>query len=327
VPTQREERPALSIVIVNSDGAAYTIGCLEAIYRLPPVEPFEIVLVDNCSAEPCLPLVRERFPHVRLLSAPERQGFAKNNNLGIRHARGEYILLLNNDTEVQPGALQTLLDAARAHPEYAMIGPKLLWPSGRVQHFCAYPLPTVGSYVANYLLTDPGLPLGRLWTRLLEWRAGRRKSGPVEAICGAAAMISRAALEAVGPLDEGYHFYYEDLEWCYRVWQSGRVVAYIAEARIVHFGGRSSSKVRVWAKQNEYHSALRYFRQCRRITPREEQTIWLAAVVGFFFRAVGYLLAEALTGKQSHARATLYVWQWLLRRPTQAARGISGEAG
>lgn len=309
-----DQSPALSIVIVNSDSASYTLDCLDSIARNPPDLSYEIILVDNRSREPCLPLVVARYPHVRTFVAPQRQGFARNHNLGIQHARGAYILLLNNDTLVCPGALQRLLDAAHAHPEYAILGPQLRWPNGRVQHFCAYRLPSLGSYILNHLVTDPGLPVGRVWTRLLEWRVARRRSGSVEGVSGACMLISRRALAELGPLDEGYAFYYEDVEWCRRAWQTGWAVGYVAEAQVVHIGGRSSAQVRVWAKQQEYHSALRYFGQRR---PRQQGIIWAAATVGFFFRSLGYVLAEALTGKTSHARATVYVWHWLLQQRSQ----------
>ncbi len=103
---EQSAAPTLSIVIVNSDGLRDTLTCIESIYRHPPREPFEIVVVDNCSREPAPPAIAERYPAVRAFMAPDRQGFAKNYNQGIRASRGEFVLVLNNDTLVSAGALE-----------------------------------------------------------------------------------------------------------------------------------------------------------------------------------------------------------------------------
>src|SRR4051794_7531292 len=90
--------PVLSIVVVNSNGTQDTLRCLDSIFRWPSSHTFEVILVDNCSRESCLSIVHERYPHVHTFAAPVSQGFAKNYNLGIQQARGQYILVLNNDT-------------------------------------------------------------------------------------------------------------------------------------------------------------------------------------------------------------------------------------
>jgi N-acetylglucosaminyl-diphospho-decaprenol L-rhamnosyltransferase len=304
--------PILSIVLVNHNGTQDTLNCIDSLYQHPPRVSFEVILVDNRSDIPCLPPVQRQYPQVRLFEAPQRQGFARNYNFGMRQARGEYVIILNNDMLIPAGALDKLLQALQSHPEYGMVGAKLLSPTGRVQADCARSLPTPALYLFLQTLGDEGLPLGKLLRQYLSRQTARRRSGPVPCITGACMMLSRETLATVGMLDEGYSFYYEDVEWCHRVQQHGRQVAYIAEAAIIHLGDQSSAKVRIWAKQNEYHGALRYFRQYYQLSPLQEHLLWLATVWNYLLRGLLFLGSEILCGKTGYARSYLYLWHWIL---------------
>ncbi|HWQ12460.1 MAG TPA: glycosyltransferase family 2 protein [Roseiflexaceae bacterium] len=314
-------RPLLSVVVVNSGGAADTMRCLESIERHPPdlalaaragaLPEVEVVLVDNRSRDGCLEMAQRRFPGVVTLEAPERQGFARNYNMGLRAARGAFVLVLNNDTLVHAGALTRLLDAMVNGPSYGMVGPRMVNRSGATQTDCARPLPTPASYVWQQLALDPGMLVGRLWERWIRRAIGRRASGPVACIGGACMLVRREALEQVGPLDEGFVFYYEDVEWCHRMWRSGWEVGYVADAQVTHLGDQSLSKVKVWAKRSEYLSALRYFRQYHRLTPVGAQVIWLVTCASWLLRGVVFLLAEALAGRRGYAREYFYLWRWV----------------
>jgi len=307
-------KPVLSIVIVNSDGLYDTLQCLESIFNNPPDVSFVIVLVDNCSILDNLSIVKIRYPQIRVYSAPQRQGFAKNYNLGIRYTLGEFVIILNNDTIVMRGALNALIAAARQNPSYGMVGPQLISVDGSAQIDCARSLPTPALYVLTCVLLDPGMPTGRLWNTYLRFWVGRRRSGPVPCICGACILITRESLQQVGSLDEGYDFYYEDVEWCHRVQAHGKSVAYVAEAEITHLGDQSLSKVKVWAKQSEYRSALRYFRQYYALTSRQAWMIWFATTLSFLLRGTVFLLKEILSGEIGYARAYFYLWSWVLHQ-------------
>jgi N-acetylglucosaminyl-diphospho-decaprenol L-rhamnosyltransferase len=314
-------RPLLSVVVVNSDGVADTLRCLESIDQYPPDrEPFgwagasiEVVLVDNCSADGCLEAVQRRFPEARLLRAPARQGFAKNYNQGIRAARGEYVLVLNNDTLVHPSALTRLLREIVSHPEYGMVGPRLASEGGAIQIDCARRLPRPLWYGFEQLFLDQALPLGRGWAWWLRRRIGRRASGPVACISGACMLVRRAALEQAGLLDEGFVFYYEDVEWCHRFQRHGWRVGYVADAVVTHLGDRSLSRVKVWAKRSELESAMRYFRSYHGLDRAGERHLRRLTSASWLLRGVVFLLAEAFGGIQGHARAYLLLWHELVR--------------
>ncbi len=306
--------PTLSIVIVNSNGADDTLRCLDSVFRYPPRDAFEVILVDNCSTIPVRPLIAERFPQVRDYSAPAPQGFARNYNLGIRQARGAYVMILNNDTLVHPHALGLVIDALVEHPAYGIVGPRLVSPDGRVQSACARALYTPFSYALILLLLDLGLPTGKWWETFLSRRVAKRLSGPVPSICGACMVVTRAALDKVGPLDEKYDFYFEDMEWCHRVQQAGWQVAYVAEAIVTHYGDQSLSKVKEWAKRSEYRGALRYFRQYHALSLLGARLLWLVTIVSFMLRLTAFKLRELVSHQESYAKAYWDLLRWIIHQ-------------
>jgi GT2 family glycosyltransferase len=313
------QTPTLSIVIVNSDGESDTSDCLASIFLYPPDLAFEVVLVDNCSQDSCLSLVQQRFPQVRTLSAPERQGFAKNYNLGMRQSRGEYVLILNNDMVVHEGALDALLNSIMGNPAYDMVGGKLLSSDGRIQPECVRAFPTLLSYVLGQLVLDPGFPLGRLWRVYSSWSLSSRPSGPVPCISGACMLTTHEILKTVGPLDESYELYGEDIEWCHRLQRHNKTVAYVAEAPMTHYGDRSLSRVRAWAKKCEYQSVIRYLQQYHALTPAQMWFLWVATILNYSLRALAFLVLERFSGKPGHAAAYFQLSRWILgQRPGQA---------
>jgi N-acetylglucosaminyl-diphospho-decaprenol L-rhamnosyltransferase len=306
------ETPVLSIIIVNSDGTEDTLNCLESIDRYPPHVGFEVIVVDNRSRAACLPVVQQRFPRVHTISAPVRQGFAKNYNLGIRQTCGQYVLVLNNDTLIQAGALDVLLEALRSNSDYGMVGPRLQSPNGQLQTVCARPLPTPFSYVLTLLLFDLGLPTGRWLEAYRRRRLQIQTSGPAPCLSGACLLLPRAVIDRIGLLDEGYDFYFEDVEWCHRVQKFGAQTAYVSEASITHLGDQSLSKVKVWAKQSEYRSALRYFRQYYHIGLGRARGVWWATLLAFLLRLGLFKIQALITRRTGYAAeyAQLVRWIW-----------------
>ena len=237
---------------------------------------------------------RDRYPQVRAYSAPARQGFARNYNLGIRLTRGQYVLILNNDTLVQPKTLDTLLDALRDNLHYGVVGPRLLAVNGIIQTVCARPLLSPLRYVSTLLLLDFGLPTGKMYDAYRRRRLRQHPSGPVPCLSGASLLVARGTLDRIGLLDEGYEFYFEDVEWCHRVQKSGQQVAYIAEASLTYLGDQSLSKVKVWAKQSEYRSALVTFRQYYHIGLGRARLVWLATALSFSMRFTLFKVKELI---------------------------------
>ena len=311
---QNDQGLVLSIVIVNTDGTEDTLNCLESICQAPPSAKFELILIDNCSSKPVIPQVQARYPLVRTFNSPERQGFARNYNQGIQEARGEYVMILNNDIIVQSGAFDALLNCMQETPSYGMVGPKLVSLNGQIQSTCARSFVTPGRYVLLQLFLDPGFPMGRLWERFKSWKLSQKKTGVVQCISGACMMTTSEVINSVGMLDEDYDFYFEDIEWCHRFFNHGMQVVYIAEAEITHLGDRSLRKVREWGKRSEFLSALRYFREYHGLTMSMARLIWFSSLVGYIIRAAAFWIKGVFSKEQGYAPEYWRLTKWIINQ-------------
>jgi N-acetylglucosaminyl-diphospho-decaprenol L-rhamnosyltransferase len=228
----------LSILVVNWNAARVLADCLASLPAGAAQLLTETLVVDNASTDGSAALVRERFPAVRLLANTENVGFAAANNQAAQEARGRYLLLLNPDTCVEPGALATLVAFADAHPEAGAIGPRLLNADGTPQRSCWRGFPGLGMALADalYLWKVPGLPVARR----SEYQAAElTQPREVDHLLGAALLIPRALWKQLGGLDASYFLFLEETDWCYRARQQGRTSWYLPTATITHLGQHS----------------------------------------------------------------------------------------
>jgi len=228
----------LSILIVNWNAATVLGDCLASLPAGAGRLTYETLVVDNASSDDSLALVRERFPAVRLLGNAQNVGFAAANNQAAQAAHGRYLLLLNPDTRVQPGALATLVDFAEAHPSAGTLGPRLLNPDGTRQRSCWRGFPGLRMALSDalYLWKLPRLPFAR---RTEYQPAELTQPLEVDHLLGAALLIPRALWAALGGLDASYFLFLEETDWCYRAQQHGRVNLYVPSAEIIHLGQHS----------------------------------------------------------------------------------------
>ncbi len=230
--------PRLSIVIVTYNSREDVDRCLQSILRHRPAVDHEIVVVDNASHDGTAASVRQRWPAVRVLDAGGNIGFAAANNIGIRATLGELVLLLNPDTLVPAGALDTLVAALDARPDAAIAGPRLVDADGRAEL-------SFGRMIS---------PLAELRQKLLVLGHARRLPGisgyveratrvahVVDWVSGACLLVRRADADAVGLLDERYFMYTEDVDFCAAIRARGRRVLFTPAAQITHLRGRSAA--------------------------------------------------------------------------------------
>lgn len=204
-------------------------------------------------------MVRQRFPWVQLLENSANVGFACANNQAIRLATGRYLLLLNSDTEVLPGALPALIDALEAHPQAGAAGPQVLNPDGTLQN-CYGSLPSVASEIAGpYALDFLTKPWGKLGGRVRLAAVAEDACQVVDRVSFACTLIRREALDQVGLLDERYQFYSEDYDWFLRLRNAGWQTIFCPRARIMHHWGASSSQRSEWSLRQLYRSKRLYF--------------------------------------------------------------------
>jgi len=228
----------LSIVIPTHDTRELTLACLGSIFR-SPVAGMEVILVDDASRDATAEAVRELFPAV-LVERRETPGrFTRSANDGLSRAQGEILLLLNSDTEVEPKGLENLLAVFEREPALGIAGALLHYPDGSPQ-WSGGREPSLAWFFA----LASGLPA--LLRRLPFYRRLKPLAAPgpvaVDWVTGAAMALRRPVWEAVGPLDEGFRFYVQDLDFCLRARRAGWGVAVRPELRALHHHGATIGK-------------------------------------------------------------------------------------
>lgn len=251
--------PDLSVIIVNWNVRDLLRRCLHSILANVPGGQLEIIVVDNGSTDGSVEMVRTEFPMVRLIANPDNRGFPAANNQGLEVARGRYVLLLNPDTEVVGDALATMAAFADAHPDVGIVGPQLLNPDGSVQS-SRRRFPTLLTALFESTWLQPYAPR-RLLEHYYVLDRPDDEVQDVDWVTGAALMARREAAEQVGPLDEGFFMYSEELDWCRRFREAGWRVVYLPTARIVHHVGKSSEQVLPARHIHFQTSKVRYFRK------------------------------------------------------------------
>jgi len=258
--------PDLAIVIVSWNVRDLLAACLRSLFS--DIERSELEaqvwIVDSASSDGTPEMVREAFPTVRLVASQENLGFVRGNNLALReissthHPAPKYIWLLNPDTEVQPGATAALLAALGSDPQTGMVGPKLLYPNGSLQH-AAFRFPGLVQLIFDLFPLPARLyetPLnGRYPHRLYE----QAEPFPVDHPLGASMMVKSTVITDVGLMDEGFFMYCEEIDWCWRMRQAHWHIYCVPAARVVHHAGQSSGQVRISSFVNLWTSRARLY--------------------------------------------------------------------
>ena len=243
--------PVLDIIIVNwntRELLARTLACVEATV----CTPYTCWVVDNGSSDGSVAMVRERFPWVELIANQENLGFAAANNQAILEARGRYALLLNSDTEVQPGAIDRLVQYMDANPEVGACGPKLLNADRSLQPSARNFYSTFGSLVENKLIAQ-FWKAPRAQTRFLSYW-DHSFTRPVDWVTGACLLVRMDAVRRVGLLDTAFFMYGEEIDWQMRMQKVGYPVHFVHDAEVVHLGGGSSRNAFQKMRKQEYRS-------------------------------------------------------------------------
>ena len=240
-----EAQPVVISVIIASYNAREVLAdCLDSIYRNPPSEPYEILVVDDASSDGSSEMIQSRFPDVRLRRNEVNRHYTFSNNRALDEARGQYICLLNNDTVVLPEAFDRMLAFLRQHPDAGAVGSKLLNEDGTTQ-WSIKPLPDLGAALFGgrsilYRLF-PNNPASK--KRILHLDREMTEPFTVGYISGAAKLMPRQVVDRVGPLDPRM-FYHVDADYCKRIADAGYKCYYLPTASVIHLnhkGGTTSS--------------------------------------------------------------------------------------
>ena len=233
MPGNSPHRPRLSVVIPSHDTRGLTLQCLESIRAQG--EMVEVLVVDDASADGTAEAVSERHPEARVVRQSQRQGFTRSVNRGLAEAAGEILIALNSDTEVLPGSLAAVVARFDADARVGVVGARLHFPDGRPQW-------SGGAEPSLTWLFALASGLPGLLARLPSWRRLRRPAGTgrqpsVDWVTGAALAMRRRVWETVGPFDEEYRFYAQDLDLCLRARSRGWQVEIVPAFRVLHHHG------------------------------------------------------------------------------------------
>ncbi len=296
------DRPTLAIVSVNYNQTALTAEMLDSLERAGLHTWAEVWVVDNASKVDGSEVLAKAYPWAKTLRSEQNLGFAGGNNLAIRQSSADYVFLLNNDAIVDPGVVEGLLERFRENPKLGALSPVIYdYPQQQARPTIQY---AGASAVSGWT--------GRNETYHRGAAAGAQPSG-LQAVAyahGAAMLVSRAALEAAGYMEEGFFLYYEELDWCDRIRRAGFEIMLDGDRAIWH---RESVSTGVDSAFKIY-----WINRSRILYMRRNKSKVQAGLFGVFY-LIGVLplhgIRHFLAGRKAHARA---LWEAFQDQPDYA---------
>lgn len=221
--------PLVSIISVDYNQPKFTLEFLSSLKGIS-YKNIEVIIVDNGSKEDPSELFLREYPEAKVLVSKVNLGFAGGNNIGIREAKGKYILFLNNDTEVEPGFLEPIVALMESDPNIGMASPKILFPENNILQYA-------GAFAVNPY-TGRGSRRGNMETDKGQYDANIE----TELCHGAAMIVPLEVIRRVGLMPELFFLYYEEIDWCEMIKRAGYKVFYIADSKVFHKESMSVGK-------------------------------------------------------------------------------------
>src|SRR5262245_31795345 len=246
----------LSIIIVSYNARGDLERCLASLQEPAPATPHEIIVVDNASGDGSADAAR-RWP-VRVIDSGSNLGFAAANNIGIRASAGNHLLLLNSDTIAPPGAIDGLMRELRAHPDAAVVGPRLVDADGRAELSFGRMISPLNELRQRRLVRGQARREPEISRRVEDMT--RREQWP-DWVSGACLLVRRLDAEAVGLLDERYFMYAEDVDFCAAIRARGGRILFTPAVEIVHVRGRSAATSPEATRAASRRSRLAFYRK------------------------------------------------------------------
>ena len=289
----------LSIVIVSYNVRELLARCLQSVFSIQNSVfsgskqlNTEVFVVENASQDGSAAMVREKFPSVHLIENAENRGFAAANNQAFAHTRGRYVLMLNPDTEVRAGALETLVQFMDAHPRAGACGGKLVYGDGTLQ-YSAFAFPTLAQIFLDFFPLNWRLTDSRLNGRYpCEWYA-RGAPFQIDHPLGADFLVRCEAAEQVGWLDDQFFIYCEEIDWAMRIRRAGWQIWCVPQAEIVHHEAQSTRQFRDAMFVELWRARKRLFE--KRYSRAFRWTAWLIVRAGLW-NAAGKARVAARAG-------------------------------
>lgn len=244
---------AIDVIIVTYCSPALAIRCLSSLEGATARHQVRPIVLDNASPDGTARILQREFPRVEVVARSDNSGFAAACNEGIARTDGDFVLLLNPDTELRPGVIDHLIEVLAADPEIGLISPRLEQIDGTFDHASKRNSPGPASALRYVAAKQFGV---RADSDYLAPAVPERGFGFVDAVNGAFMLSPRSLVEKVGHLDESYWMYGEDLEWCRRFRQHGYRVAYDGRVTAIHLKGGSSGRYRSPKVNWHFHRSM-----------------------------------------------------------------------
>jgi len=248
----------LSIIIVNYNVKEFLKNLLHSIKKASQNFSTEIIVVDNASDDGSVEMLREKFPEVKLIVNEKNLGFGKANNLGLKEAKGKYILLINPDTLVAEDTFSKLIEFFESHSEAGMVGCKILNPDGTLQLACRRSFPGPWTSFTKVTGLSTLFPKSKLFARYNLTYLDENQTYEVDAISGSFMMMKKEVYDKVGGFDEQFFMYGEDLDLCYRIQKAGYKIYYVHTTQIIHYKGESTKRSSL-DETKVFYSAMHLF--------------------------------------------------------------------
>jgi N-acetylglucosaminyl-diphospho-decaprenol L-rhamnosyltransferase len=221
------------IGIVTYNHRKFIAQCLDSLQGSSKFHSLKVVLVDNCSSDGSAELVRDRYPWVDLIEQAHSTSFAANNNLAFASSPSEYFLMLNPDTVLEDGAVDTLVQFMENHRYCGACGPKLVFPNGSLQYSCRR-FPTIWSTLLRRSPLRALLPVERRGVKHLMASVHHDHEMAVDWMLGACLLVRRDAIVGAGLLDEAFPLYCEEIDLCFRLRKAGWITYYVPSTTVIH---------------------------------------------------------------------------------------------
>jgi GT2 family glycosyltransferase len=286
-------KPLVSIITINYNQSAVTNELLKSLSNIK-TPLFEVIVVDNASSNYDEQKIDTSYPFVKLVISAENLGFAGGNNLGYRHAKGEYILLLNNDTEVPPDFLVPLIELLENDPKIGAVSPKIRY----------FEKPDTIQYAGFS-------PMNKLTLRMHAWGFKEVDRGQHDQLRetnfahGCAMMVPRRVIEVVGIMTEDYFLYYEEHDWSSRIRAAGYKIMYQPRSLVLH---KESISIQKNSPLKTYYISRNRILYMRRNLKGAQK--WIPALYLLFVSVPVNLLRYLISRQKEHRNAYIRALTW-----------------
>lgn len=254
---RKNGQPLVSIIIVNFQTKELTKQTIDSIIQTTKDTAFEVIVVDN-STDPC-GVYSDRRENISVFRLNENKGFGNACNQGAGHANGGWLLFLNSDTILHPGALDKCMGYCMSNPNIGALGIQMLLKDGTLDHGCKRGFPTPRTSLYYFFGLDRRNPQNRKYGAYRQTFVPQDSICEVDAVSGAFLLMTKSLFEDLGGFDECFFMYGEDLDLCYRIKQMGHQVVYYGEASMTHLKGQSGLHTKSKFIIKQFYQAMHIF--------------------------------------------------------------------